>query len=178
MQLRYTRIGMLLHWLMAILIIGAFGMGLIMTDMPGISPTKLKYYSWHKWAGVTILGFACLRLLWRLFHRAPPYPATMPGWQKRFANVVHGALYGLMFAVPASGYLYTLAAGFPVVYFGVIELPVLMGPNPELKPLLKGIHFWLNMTLAGGVALHIAAALKHQLIDRDGVLKRMLPFGS
>lgn len=175
MQTRYTRIAMLFHWLVAILIIGAFTMGLVMTDMPGITPTKLKYYSWHKWAGVTILGLAALRLLWRLTHPAPPYPSTMPGWQKRAADSLHSLLYVLMFAVPLSGYFYTLSAGIPVVYFGVVELPVLIGPNPEWKPVLKGVHYWLNMTLAACVAIHIAAALKHQFIDRDGVLKRMLP---
>jgi cytochrome b561 len=175
MQQRYTNVAIFFHWLVALMIIGAFTMGVVMTDMPGITPTKLKYYSWHKWAGVTILALATVRLLWRLTHRAPAYPATMPGWQKLGANLLHALLYVLMFAVPLSGYFYTLAAGYPVVYFGVLELPVLIGPNPELKPILKGLHYWLNMTLAASVALHIAAALKHQLIDRDGVLKRMMP---
>ena len=175
MQPRYTKMAMLFHWLIAVLIIGAFTMGLVMTDIAGITPTKLKYYSWHKWAGVTILALAALRLLWRLTHPAPPYPASMPGWQKRAADALHGLLYVLMFAVPLSGYFYTLSAGIPVVYFGVLELPVLIGPDPVLKPVLKGVHYWLNMTLAACVALHVAAALKHQLIDRDGVLRRMLP---
>jgi cytochrome b561 len=175
MQQRYTNIAILFHWLIALLIIGSFTMGLVMTDMPGITPTKLKYYSWHKWAGVTILALAMLRLLWRLTHQAPPYPASMSSWQQRGATALHALLYVLMFAVPLSGYFYTLSAGYPVVYFGLFELPVLIGPNPELKPILKGLHFWLNMTLAGAVGLHILAALKHQLIDRDGVLKRMMP---
>jgi cytochrome b561 len=174
MQQRYTRTAIVFHWLVALMIIGAFGMGLIMTEM-SLSPTKLKYYSWHKWAGVTILALATLRLLWRLSHPAPAYPASMPAWQKSSANALHGALYVLMFAVPISGYFYTLAAGFPVVWFGLFELPVLIDKNDELKPLLKAVHFWLNMTLAAAVAMHVAAALKHQLIDRDGVLKRMLP---
>lgn len=175
MQQRYTGVAILFHWLMAVLIIGAFSMGLVMTEMPGISPTKLRYYSWHKWAGVTILGLAGLRLLWRLSHRAPAYPASMPGWQKTTANALHAMLYALMFAVPLSGYFYTLSAGYPVLYFGLFELPVLIAKNDELKPLLKAVHFWLNMGLAGGVALHVAAALKHTFIERDGVLKRMLP---
>jgi len=175
MQQRYTNIAILFHWLIALLIIGSFTMGLVMTDMPGITPTKLKYYSWHKWAGVTILGLAMLRLLWRLTHQAPPYPASMSSWQQSAANALHGLLYVLMFAVPLSGYFYTLSAGYPVVYFGLFELPVLIGPNPELKPILQGLHFWLNMTLAGAVGLHILAALKHQFFDRDGVLKRMMP---
>ena len=174
MQKRYTTTAIVFHWLVALMIIGAFTMGLVMTEM-SLSPTKLKYYSWHKWAGVTILGLASLRLLWRLAHPAPAYPASMPGWQKSSANLLHGMLYLLMFAVPVSGYLYTLSAGYPVVYFGLFELPVLIEKNDELKPVLQAVHFWFNMTLAAAVGIHIAAALKHQFIDRDGVLKRMLP---
>jgi cytochrome b561 len=172
---RYTRPAVLLHWLIALLIIGAFTMGLVMTDIHGITPTKLKYYSWHKWAGVTILALATLRLLWRLANRAPAYPASMPRWEQSAAHGLHSLLYVLMFAVPLSGYFYTLAAGVPVVWFGLFPLPVLMAPNPELKPVLKALHYWLNMGLAACVAVHIAAALKHVFIDRDGVMKRMLP---
>ncbi|MBC7453159.1 MAG: cytochrome b [Massilia sp.] len=172
---RYTTPAIVLHWLIAVLIIGAFTMGLVMTDIPGITPTKLKYFSWHKWAGVTILALATLRLLWRLANKAPAYPAAMPQWQKSAAHHLHLLLYGLMFAVPLSGYFYTLSAGVPVVYFGLFPLPVLINPDPELKPVLKLIHFWLNMGLAGLVGVHIAAALKHAFVDRDGVMQRMLP---
>ncbi len=172
---RYTRVAIALHWLIALMIIGAFTMGLVMTDMPGITPTKLKYFSWHKWTGVTILLLATLRLLWRLSHKAPAYPDTMPAWQMTAANALHGLLYVLMFAVPLSGYFYTLAAGVPVVYFGLFQLPVLIEPNAELKPVLKELHFWLNMGLAACVLAHLGAALKHHFIDRDGILQRMLP---
>jgi cytochrome b561 len=175
MQQRYTNVAIAFHWLIALMIIGAFTMGLVMTDIPGLTPTKLKYYSWHKWAGVTILALATLRLLWRLTHPAPAYPASMPNWQKSGANALHGLLYVLMFAVPLSGYFYTLSAGFPVVYFGLFELPVLIGKSEELKPVLKGVHFWLNMLMAGCVGMHVAAALKHHFIDRDGIIKRMMP---
>jgi cytochrome b561 len=172
---RYSRTAILFHWLIAVLIIGAFTLGLVMTDIPGLTPTKLKYYSWHKWAGVTILALAALRLLWRLRHRAPAYPATMKGWEKAAAHGLHSLLYVLMFAVPLSGYFYTLSAGVPVVWFGLLKLPVLIAPNPELKPVLKALHYWLNMGLAAAVGLHIAAALKHVVIDRDRVMQRMLP---
>ncbi len=172
---RYTRPAVLFHWLIALLIIGAFTLGLVMTGIPGITPTKLKYYSWHKWAGVTVLALAALRLLWRLANSAPAYPDSMPRWEQSAAHHLHLLLYVLMFAVPLSGYFYTLAAGVPVVYFGVLPLPVLIAPNPEWKPVLKELHYWLTMTMAGAVGLHIAAALKHVFIDRDGVMKRMLP---
>jgi cytochrome b561 len=172
---RYTRTAILLHWLIAVLIIGAFTLGLIMTNIHGFSPTKLKYFSWHKWAGVTVLGLAALRLLWRLFHQPPAYPDTMPELHQNAAHYLHLLLYALMFAVPISGYFYTLAAGVPVVYFGIYQMPVLIEADPVLKPVLKGVHYWLTMGMAALVVAHTAAALKHAIIDRDGVLRRMLP---
>lgn len=172
---RYSRTAILLHWLIALLIIGAFTLGLIMTGIHGFSPTKLKYYSWHKWAGVTVLALAALRLLWRLFNAPPAYPASMTRFQQRAAHGLHLALYVLMFAVPISGYFYTLAAGVPVVYLGMFPLPVLIEPDAALKPVLQGVHYWLTMGMAALVVLHTLAALKHAIIDRDGVLRRMLP---
>lgn len=172
---RYTLTAISLHWLVAILIISAFCLGLTMTSIPGITPTKLKYVSWHKWLGVTIFGFACLRLLWRLTHTPPAFPDSMPKWQQNTAHALHGLLYVLIFAIPLSGYFFSLAAGIPVVYLGIVPLPVFIGPNPELKALLKSVHYLLNMTLLCMVCLHVLAALKHQFVDRDRTLQRMLP---
>jgi cytochrome b561 len=175
MQQRYTTLAIVLHWLIALLIIGAFTLGLVMTNIPGFSPAKLRYFSWHKWAGVTILAFVALRLLWRLFNRPPALPEAMPAWQRGAAHGLHQLLYVLMFAVPVSGYFYTLAAGFPVVYFELVKLPVLIGKNPALADTLKAVHYWLNMAMAALVVLHVLAALKHTFVDRDGTLRRMLP---
>ncbi|WP_019139490.1 cytochrome b [Noviherbaspirillum massiliense] len=172
---RYTLPAIVLHWLLALLIISAFALGVTMVDIPGLTPTKLRYFSWHKWLGVTVLALACLRLLWRLAHRPPAYPSAMPGWQQKSAKLLHGLLYVLIFAVPISGYFYSLAAGVPVVYLGVLPLPVLMEPSPEWKPVLKQVHYSFNMVLLGAFILHVGAALKHQFIDRDGVFKRILP---
>lgn len=166
---------MLLHWLVALLIISAFALGVTMTDIPGITPTKLRYFSWHKWLGVTVFALACLRLLWRLTHPAPAYPAGMAAWQQKAASGLHGFLYVLMLAIPLSGYFYSLAAGVPVMYLGLIALPVWIAPDPELKVLLKSVHYALDMTLLGVVGLHVLAALKHHFIDRDGIFKRILP---
>jgi len=173
---RYSSLAIALHWLIALLIVATFTLGLVMTDIPGLTPTKLRYFSWHKWAGVTVLALAALRLLWRLRHSPPAYPAGMAPWQSRAAHLLHGLLYAMMFAVPLSGYFYSLAAGVPVVYFGLFPLPVLIEADPALKPVLGALHYWLNMGLAGLVALHVLAALKHLLVDRDGIMGRMLPF--
>jgi cytochrome b561 len=173
---RYTRIAMLLHWLMALLIVAAFAMGLVMTSIPGFTPAKLRYFSWHKWIGVTVFALAVARLLWRHFNPPPPHPASVPAWQNHAATAVHWLLYVLVFAVPVSGYLYTLSAGVPVNYLGIWNMPVFMAPDAELKPVLREVHFWINMLLAALVTTHAGAALKHHFIDRDSVLRRMLPF--
>lgn len=172
---RYTLPAIALHWLIALLIIATFLLGLTMVDIPGLTPTKLKYFSWHKWMGVTVFGLACLRLLWRLTHKAPPYPDGMPQWQRHAAHIVHGLLYLLIFAIPLSGYFFSLAAGVPVVYLGIVPMPVLIAPDPALKALLRDVHYVLNMTLLCLFCLHVLAAFKHQFIDRDRTLQRMLP---
>jgi cytochrome b561 len=162
-----------LHWLLASMILGSLAVGLVMTDLP-LSPTRLKLYNWHKWAGVTILALSAVRLLWRLTHRPPP-DLPMPPWQSRAAHALHVALYGLFFAVPLAGWAYSSAAGFPVVLFGVLPLPDFVAPDRAWSDSLKSLHRWLAYALAALVALHVLAALKHHVIDRDGLLLRMMP---
>ncbi len=171
----YGQIAIGLHWLIAFGIIATFALGLYMHELP-LSPQKLKLYSWHKWAGVSIFLFVVLRLGWRLAHRPPRLPAAMPAWQRMAAEATHGLLYLLMFAVPLSGWLMSSAKGFQTVWFGVLPLPDLLDKNKELGDLLKEVHEALNFGMAGLVLAHAGAALKHHLIDRDEVLARMLPF--
>lgn len=165
-----------LHWVIALAIFAAFGLGLYMTDIPGFTPTKLRLYSWHKWIGVTVFGLAVLRVLWRLTHPAPAVAAGTPPWQATAAHATHGLLYALILIVPLTGYLYSLAAGVPVVYLGRWPLPQLIEPNDAWKETLKSAHVWLNYLMAVLVGLHAAAAVKHQWVNRDGTLARMLPF--
>jgi len=170
---RYTTPAIALHWLLALMIIVAFGVGLYMTGLP-FSPQRLKLYNWHKWAGVTILALTALRLLWRLTHR-PPAPPAMPAWQRRAASASHGLMYVLFFAIPLLGWAYSSAAGFPIVWFGVLPLPDFVPVDKDLAEALKPWHGWLAKALAALVVLHVAAALKHHYIDRDGLLSRMRP---
>jgi cytochrome b561 len=137
-----------------------------------MSPTRLKLFNWHKWAGATILALATLRLLWRLTHR-PPADLPMPAWQLKAAHAVHTALYVLFFAVPLAGWAYSSAAGFPVVVYGVLPLPDFVPADKALAEQLKALHHWLAYLLAAAVVLHVAGAAKHALIDRDGLLARM-----
>ena len=174
---KYTVTAIALHWAIAGLIVWGFAMGWVMTDIPGFSPTKLRYYSWHKWIGVTVLMLVVVRLLWRATHKPPPLPV---GTKRLMATAAHGAhslLYVLMVAVPVSGYIYTAVVGIQVVYLGVIPLPTMLSPHPEWRALARNVHVWLDWTLAGVVVLHLLAVVKHTVIDRDGLLSRMLPFG-
>jgi cytochrome b561 len=174
MPTRYTATAIALHWAMAVLIVAAFAIGLYAVAL-AVSPLKLKLFSWHKWVGVTIFLLLVARLAWRLRHPAPALPASMPGWERAAANVSHALLYVLMLAVPLTGWLTSSAAGFPVVYFGVLPLPDLVGKDKALYEALKLVHYTLNKTLLVLVLVHVAAALKHHFLDRDTILTRMLP---
>jgi len=170
---RYTSIAIALHWLLALGILTAFCVGVYMSDLP-FSPQRLKLYNWHKWAGVTILALSALRLLWRLAHR-PPADVPMPAWQRLAAHGTHHLLYLLFFAVPLVGWAYSSAAGFPIVLFGVLPLPDFVTPDKALSEAIKPWHGYLAYAMAVLVVLHVAGALKHHFVDRDGLLARMLP---
>jgi cytochrome b561 len=172
----YTSTAITFHWVIALLIVSAFAIGLVMTSIPGFTPDKLRYFSWHKWIGVTAFALIVLRIVWRLTHKAPPLPEHMQGWERALAHAVHGFIYLLMIAVPVTGYLYSSAANVPVVYLGIVPLPRIIAPDPALKAILKTTHITLDYCLAALVVVHAAAALKHQWFDRDGLLSRMIPF--
>lgn len=168
----YTRTAVALHWLIALLILAGFTLALIMVDLH-MSPRKVRFFAYHKWIGMTVLALVLVRLLWRATHKAPP-DEPMPRWQAVAAHATHWLLYLLMLAVPLVGWLYTSAAGYPVVYLRLWQLPDLVSKNKELADVLVQVHHWLAWALAAVVALHAAAAIKHHLIDKDATLKRML----
>ncbi len=174
MSHQYTATAKSLHWLMAVMLFGLLALGLYMTELP-LSPEKLKLYSWHKWAGVTVFLLLFFRLLWRIKNPPPPLPESMPRILQLIAHAGHFGLYALMFAIPLSGWLMSSAKGFQTVYFGVLPIPDLIEKNKELGHLLAEVHetlSWLFIILLVG---HIAAALKHHIIDKDDILLRMLP---
>lgn len=171
----YTHTAIGLHWIIALLIFATFGLGWFMSDLP-FSVAKINYINWHKWMGVTVFLLAVIRLLWRFLHTPPALANSIPKWQQLAAHAVHWGLYILIFAIPLSGYFYSMAAGFPVVYLKLVPLPVLIQPNPELAHTLKEVHELLNYSLVVLLLAHVGAALKHHVIDKDGTLARMLPF--
>ena len=173
---RYHGLSIALHWLLAVALVGLFAVGIYMADLP-FSPTRLKLYNWHKWAGVTILALSAARLLWRLAKRPPALPAriqaAMPGWQTTAFHATHHLMYGLFFAVPLTGWAYSSAAGFPIVWFCVLPLPDFVPVDKALAEAIKPFHELTAFALAALVLAHVGAALKHQFIDRDRLLGRM-----
>ena len=172
---RYTGVAITLHWVIAAAILCTFLLAQYMTGLQ-LSPAKLKLYSYHKWIGVTIFLLVLIRLAWRVSHRPPPPPASMPAWQHSAASIAHFFLYALTLAIPVSGWLMSSASGFQVVYLGLLPIPDLLAKNKDMADQLKQLHEALNWLMLLVVALHVAAALKHHLVDRDDVLRRMLPF--
>ena len=172
--MHYTPLAISLHWLMALLIFVGWALGIYMHDLP-LSPQKLRYFSWHKWMGVTVFLLAIIRVAWLATHRPPQPPQASPSWQIMAARASHYLLYLLMFILPLSGWLMSSAKGVPTVYFGVLPIPDVVAKDNQLGENLEEVHEWLAYALAILVAIHIAAALKHQFVDRDGLIGRMLP---
>ena len=172
---RYGAVAIALHWLVVALIIASWSLGLYMVDLP-LSPQKLKYISWHKWLGVTIFMIALFRPAWRAAHPAPPAPDSMPYWQRIIMGVSHFLLYLLPIVIPLTGWLFSSASGIPTVYLGWVQLPDPVAQDKLFAEQLRQAHVALNAMLFVIVCIHVAAALKHHVFDRDEVLVRMLPF--
>jgi cytochrome b561 len=161
------------HWITAVLVIIAFFIGLTMLRVDRGS-LQDQLFDWHRSLGATILLIAAFRLLWRLGHPPPPLPPDTPGWIKVSAWLSHRLLYAFLLILPVIGWLGSSAFGAPVHFYGLFDLPALIGPAKSLAHILFTIHIWGAFTLAGLVVLHIGAAFYHLLVRRDSVFRRML----
>ncbi|QNN47539.1 cytochrome b [Thermomonas brevis] len=165
-----------LHWLIAALILAMAWIGLTMGDMPN-GPDKIATYALHKSIGLSIFALAALRLGWRLYAGAPAPVTGTPRWQERIASATHVALYVLLLALPLTGWLLNSAAGFPLQWFGLFNLPSIAARDEALHTLAVQTHEALFWALAVLVVMHAAAALYHHLFLGDATLARMLPRG-
>ncbi len=163
----------LVHWLTAALLLVMVPLGAILGDLPRVQST-FKYYSIHKWLGVTLFVLTCVRLFLRLRNPPPALPASTPRWQRRLSALVHGLLYALLLALPLVGWVASSAGGFPIVLFNVLPLPAPVPKSKELSELLSGVHSVLAWSLVTLVALHLLAVLKHQFVARDRIVSRMV----
>lgn len=181
---RYTRVAMLLHWLVAGLIIANVALGWLAGLLPDASVRTA--IDLHKSIGLTVLGLVALRIAWRLTHRPPPLPARYGVAERLGAHAAHAMLYVLILAIPVSGYIhdsaYAKAAAHPLTLYGLVTIPRLSGImalDPATKQRVHGfffaMHVWLNYALYALLALHVAGALKHQFVDRERELERMVP---
>ena len=169
-------VSMALHWLIVLLILVLAVVGLTMGDLPR-TPKYFWVYTAHKSLGITVLALMLLRLGWRLYAGAPAPVAGTPRLQHAVATLTHWALYVLVLAVPLSGWVMDSANGLrPFRFFGLFDMPKLVGPNEALAGQAHDAHellFWVLVVL---VAAHAGAAFYHHLFQRDDTLSRMLPW--
>ncbi|MEM8950411.1 MAG: cytochrome b/b6 domain-containing protein [Pseudomonadota bacterium] len=171
----YNGVARAFHWLTAFLIIILFLLGWYMADLEFTDPLKFSLYQVHKSIGITVFVLAVFRLLWRVTHKAPPWPDHMTSLERMAATGAHWALYGLILAQPLIGILQSNADNFPIVFWGQIQLPALIGPNEALGVLLAWLHYILALVLAFLILVHVAAALRHHIQIKDDVLRNMIP---
>ena len=170
----YTRTAISLHWLIVALLVGQFIFAWTMPHIGRNTPVT-TLISLHFSFGVLILVVAVLRLFWRASHGDPAPANGLPPWQTASARVVHWLLYLLLFVLPMLGWLNASWRGMPIVMFG-LELPKLLATRAPGWAWTGDVHVFLSTyVLLALVGLHVAAALYHYLIRRDGVLQRMLP---
>ncbi len=183
---RYSTVAIVLHWTIALLILGQIAGGLYVDDLPRETDAQkrqvFELLQLHKSFGVTILLLSLARLGWRLTHRAPPLPAEMAGWERFAARATHSGFYVLMIGVPLLGWAMVSASPLqvPTMLFGQVPWPHLPGfegieDRRAVSGALHELHEYGAFTILGLFALHVAAALKHHFINRDDVLARMLP---
>lgn len=162
----------ILHWVIGLMMIGMLIVGFIMADYVE-PPLKYTLYGLHKATGLTIFGLTLLRIALRLVASTPPLPSTVAWYERFLAKSTYLALYGMMLAFPISGYIMSSAGGYPISWFGLIEVPLLISKNPELSHTAKEIHEAFGYILGGLILLHFAGFLKHLFIDKENLLKRM-----
>ncbi|HVC31173.1 MAG TPA: YceI family protein [Steroidobacteraceae bacterium] len=173
---RWGSLSQFLHWLIVALIAAQAALGLTGLLLP-LGMEKLVVLARHKSIGITILGLAALRLLWRWLNPTPSLPSNLRRYERFLAHCTHAALYVLLFAMPLTGWMMSSARGFPVSWFNLFQLPDLVPKSQPLYRAMVTTHAALAISLAAVVALHIAGALKHHFVLKDDTLRRMLPFG-
>jgi cytochrome b561 len=190
---KYSKSAVILHWLTGLLILGMFGVGWYMADLPKDMPKtatldlfdlgvytmqfaeaitpRTFYFNLHKSVGVTLLLLLLVRLYVRLVQAHPDYPSSMKDWEKKLADLVHKGLYVLMLALPLSGIIMAVYSKYGIVWFG---LPLVGGlDNPGLRDVFKEVHEIIGVVLISVIVVHVAAAIKHKVVDKDDVMARM-----
>ena len=168
---RYSPIAISLHWLIALLVIGLISMGWYMTSIEH-DPNSGWYFDLHKSFGLLTGALILVRIVWRLTHKPAPLPASVPNWQVIISQSIHGLLYLCLILMPLTGFLGAAFGPYGVAFFG-LSLPDWAPHIKSVSHPLFSLHGILAWTLVSLISLHILAAIKHALINKDGVIKRM-----
>ena len=174
---RYSRGAIILHWITALLIIGNVAGAWLSEGLP--KPDRAQIMGLHKAFGITILLLTLVQIGWRLKHKSPPLVETLKAWEAALAKVTHWLFYILILAMPLAGWAFVSGAGAgkPVSMFGLFNLPALpVGTDKPTIGMFKDVHSVLGYGIVALFVLHVVGALKHQFVDRDGTLRRMLPW--
>jgi len=171
---RYHSVAIVLHWLVAIGVLFMIGLGWSMVDIPKGTPERTFYFNLHKSIGVTLGVLVLIRLWWRATHRPPPLPAAMTAWEVSAARINHALLYACLLIMPVVGFIASNFTKFGVKYFG-IQIGPFFPENQAVRDALQEVHEITAGVLAVLVILHVLAAFKHLIVDKDGVFQRMLP---
>ena len=183
LPVRYNKIAILLHWIVTVLIFANFAIVFVWEDVSKAEAITLAGY--HMSIGLTVFGFMAVRTLWRITHPAPPFAERYAQWEKTLAHAVHGLLYLLALGVPLGGYLMTSAwkgvTEYPIMWFGLFEIPA-FGPlvsmaadqREAIHHFFEEAHELAGWALLALIVLHIVGALKHQFIDKEPELQRMM----
>lgn len=171
----YGHIAKILHWVIALAVLGMMVVGTIMEDIPD-KAMRFQVYGIHKALGVTILFLMVARLGWKLVNLGNPHHnAAHKPWEQKLAALIHWGFYGLLLVMPLSGWLLTGAAGSTINWFGLFPVPNIAMPNPDMREVYGEIHEITATLIWLALAAHIGGALKHAFIDRDNTIKRMMP---
>jgi cytochrome b561 len=174
---RFSHGAIVLHWIIALLIVLNFAAAWVAEDLP--KPERMQLMGNHKAIGITILALTVLRIAWRLTHQAPPLVETLKAWEAALSRVVHVGFYFLMVSIPVSGW--ALSSGFtkgnPISIFGLFDVPALpVGADKPTVGMFHELHEITTNLMIALFLLHVGAALKHQFVDKDGTLRRMVPW--
>jgi cytochrome b561 len=171
---RYHNFAIFLHWLLAIGVFVMIGLGWYMSDIPKGTPERAFWFNLHKSIGVTIGVLVLIRVWWRLTHKPPALPASMPGWEVTAAKISHGLLYACLIIMPLVGFLASNFSKYGVKYFG-IPIGPFFAENQALRDGLQEVHEFTSYVLVTVIVIHVLAAFKHLVLDKDSVFERMLP---
>lgn len=175
-ETRYGLVSKLLHWTIGLLILGLIWLGwyMVRTDFSYYDPWGPRWLYLHKAFGTAVLLLAVAKLGWQAYSPKPRLDDSIRGWQRVGAYGAHSVLIAMMFAIPVTGYFVSTSEGAPIDFFGLLDIPATISGRPGFRDLCIGTHYCCAYATLALVAGHAGAALKHQFVDRDGTLARML----